>query len=182
MAVRRFRARSAGRIREPSQKAWFELATLGSLTGAFSDITTAEQGLAFAGLEKDHDETILRTRGLVTLFFSGLASPAAAYAMTVAVGMGIVTQEAGAAAAVPLPIGSADWDGWYLHQYFNQVVHTTFPDTLILSVSLDSKAMRKIPTGMVPLVVISAVTTSNPDATTPDMRFAISGRQLFKTS
>ena len=91
-------------------------------------------------------DTIVRTRGLLSIMPSVFGID-----LTVigAMGFGIVSNQAFAAgaASIPGPWSNADWEGWFLHQYFAWKFEvTTDIGRLIGSVQIpfDSKAMRKM--------------------------------------
>ena len=100
--------------------------------------------------------------------------------MHVAVGIGIVTNEAFAigATAIPGPISEADWDGWMYHRFFD--LHKGLADTTdgssAIEFEVDSKAMRKWDGGAETLVgMVEAV-----EAGTASMDVFFDSRVLLK--
>ena len=100
--------------------------------------------------------TVVRLRGNFT--FGVVTAAAAADGMTGAIGVGICTEEAFAIGitAVPTPITDADRDIWMYHRFFS--IHRTIDtDPRPVDFEVDSKAMRKLPEGMVIYAVAEVV-------------------------
>jgi len=142
---------SAGRSR--SMKTW-----IGQITPIVgSDLTPGASGISGGtksfGAPFEEDATILRTRGSLVV---GILEDGAATGediVSFAVGIGLVTAEAALAGAMPLPYDNPSWDGWFYYETFgfeNFALDSagTGPSRRI-SASIDSKAMRKIQSGMV---------------------------------
>ena len=140
-------ARPRGRIvrRTPSLKTWSgqEVPLFGNdstgTSGLFSN------GLVSFGTASDLDSTILRTRGEMMCNVSTAQGANDNYQY--AVGLGLCTEEAAAAVAVPLPFDNPDWDGWFVYNVISliSVVDGNYTGRM----TIDSKAMRKVPSGMV---------------------------------
>ena len=95
------------------------------------------------------DLTIVRTRGRLTMFLSGVGT--ANDGQRWAFGMCVVTQNAAGigATAVPDPIADIGWDGWFVYETGTLVSGDTTPLTdpgqiAQAVIEIDSKAMRKL--------------------------------------
>jgi len=185
MAHRRGSFRRGVSDSQKRRKTWIPL--LADTTGPFFGQLTAP---AAAGSTKDiffgsfapglQESTILRTRAEFTFdpkAVSSILSEGAVFA----VGMGIITNEAAAAgpAAVPNPAGTtgAFWDGWFVHETYswNTLLATGFVENR--HQVIDSKAMRKVPTGM-GLVIAFGLAVSGAGIT-GDLSYSLAGRNLF---
>jgi len=146
-ARRTFRSRSGS----PSLKTW-----LGQVLPAFgTDVAgaagTFSPGLKVFGGPSTVDATVLRTRG--TWQIRSAVDTLSVEVFQVALGVGLCTTEAALAGAVPLPFDNPDWDGWFIYQVMDLMSGIDGPvagqgiqeQTQII----DSKAMRKIPSGQV---------------------------------
>ena len=99
--------------------------------------------------------TVIRTRGRVSVAPQTFGAD---LEITGAIGMGIVTQEAFAAgvAAVPEPWTDADWGGWFVWRSFGykfELVDATGTLQVDWGFEVDSKAMRKVSSNEVLVVV-----------------------------
>jgi len=171
MAVKRFVRRST------SLKTWVGQSS--PVIG--SDVTAGSGGFspglkAFGGAGSE-DATILRTRGAVGAW----ANNTALDGLQLAVGFGLCTTEAAAAGAVPLPFDNPEWDGWFVYMVlpFMPIGATAVTDSFV-SMVIDSKAMRKIPSGQV-LFLSTQVATAN-GAGGDTVIQSIQFRSLLKTS
>jgi len=164
----------------PSLKTW-----LGQNLPAFgTDVTPAagtfSPGLKVFGGPGTEDVTILRTRG-----FLSSASQATTFApgiqLSIALGIGLCTTEAALAGAVPLPYDNPEWDGWFVYQAIDFVER---PDSATVntnaSMIIDSKAMRKVPSGQVLFLSTQLFAASGAGGST--VNEVIQVRQLLKTS
>jgi len=66
-----------------------------------------------------------------------------------ALGIGLCTTEAALAGAVPLPFDNPEWDGWFVYQVMTLLAIQDITSSAAGSMEIDSKAMRKIPSGQV---------------------------------
>jgi len=141
---------------------------------------TLSGGTKISGGPGSEDVTILRTRGLVHVSSdSSLGTPVG---VDMAIGMGLVTTEAAAAGAVPLPFENPDWDGWFVYQVFPLIGRPPSTSSLFLdgSTVIDSKAMRKVPAGQV--LFIATQMFSYVGIGGGAVSFSIQARALLKTS
>ncbi len=99
--------------------------------------------------------TIMRTRGQVSIIPQAVSADVA---IAGAFGIGIVSQEAFAAgvASIPEPFSDGDWGGWFVWRAFTYRLEfidasgTEFPNWTL---EIDSKAMRKVSTNEVAVLV-----------------------------
>jgi len=134
----------------PSLKTWS-----GQSSPAFGQDLSGTAGLFSPGLKafgtpNDEDLTILRTRG--TWQVRSDDSDLTTETYQVALGVGLCTEEAALAGAIPLPFSNSDWDGWFIYQVMDLVAGrngSAGSSALEGSQVIDSKAMRKIPSGQV---------------------------------
>jgi len=141
--------RFSGR-RSPSLKTW-----TGQTAPAFgTDITgpggTFSPGLKVFGPAQDTDYTVLRTRGNWFAKSDSL-SLAIGNQTQIALGIGLCTAEAALAGAVPLPFENPDWDGWFLYTVMSLEgisAASGSVEGIENSETIDSKAMRKVQSGM----------------------------------
>ena len=104
--------------------------------------------------------TLIRLRGI---FHGFLKTGAADAGFQMAVGVGLVTNEAFAvgATAVPGPISEADWDGWMYHRFVDIHQATATFDggeaNSNFDIEVDTKAMRKWSEGYTLLTVLETV-------------------------
>jgi len=136
--------RFSGR-RTPSLKTW-----LGQGVPAFGTDVTGPNGTFSAGLKvfgtpDAQDLTILRTRGALVANSDGSL---AAETYQIALGIGLCTTEAALAGAVPLPFDNPEWDGWFVYQVSSFAQVGSIGD-YTSQMEVDSKAMRKVPSGQV---------------------------------
>jgi len=163
----------------PSLKTW-----LGQISPAFGQDVAAGLGLFSPGLKvfggpSDEDATILRTRG--TMSISSNAPPGQSPLYQVALGVGLCTTEAAAAGAIPLPFDNPSWDGWFVYQVAGlQLFGGESTSTSLAEIVIDSKAMRKIPSGQVLFLATQMFTANGGGGTT--FNFSIQLRSLLKTS
>jgi len=167
----------------PSLKTW-----IGQAAGpAFGTDITAAAGLASPGLKVFGtpgvvDVTILRTRGEIMARGSGSGLFGETYQL--ALGIGLCTTEAAAAGAVPLPFDNPDWDGWFVYQVQSLLAQIDMVGTSELhqgSQMIDSKAMRKIPSGQV-LFLSTQIFSGAGSSGGTAINEIIQARQLQKTS
>jgi len=136
-----------------SMKTWLgqalpaQISDLTPTTGLFS------AGNKFFGGPFTEDVTILRTRGSWGVQITGSSATASGEAYSVAMGVGLTTEEAALAGAFPFPYDNPDWDGWFIYQtmalrpYSSEAVANAIG--FHGEMEIDSKAMRKIQSGMV---------------------------------
>jgi len=153
--ARRFTGR-----RTPSLKTW-----LGQTSPAFGvDIPgpagTFSPGLKVFGTPNNVDVTILRTRGEFSVAFDGALPLGELY--QIALGVGLCTTEASLAGAVPLPFDNPEWDGWFVYMVmgFERSASSATTETQFATMAIDSKAMRKIPSGQVLFLSTQVFTAS----------------------
>lgn len=116
--------------------------------------------------------TVIRTH-LAVMATLPIGNPAANAFDQIAIGIGVQSQEACTAGALPCPYTNASWGGWLLHWYGILGEHRA--DTAQVRGQLDSEAMRKIQEG--DAVFLSVQT---PATNLVDVDYAFSGRMLFK--
>ena len=131
---------SRGRTR--SVKTWIGTADQGEIAVA----STAKVLLSSFSFTLGLAGTVLRSRGIISVFPQ---SGAADLVIDGAFGMGVVsiTALATGITAIPGPFTDDSWPGWFVHQYFSNVLDvTTDVGRLLLqkSYEIDSKAMRKV--------------------------------------
>jgi len=134
---------------------------------------------AFGGI-LGTDVTILRTRGLLSAHSdSTLATP---LALQIALGIGLCTEEAALAGAVPLPFDNPEWDGWFVYQVMGMDQNASSSNTLFVynSMTIDSKAMRKQQAGQVLFLATQMFAGSGAGGGT--ITQVIQARILLKTS
>jgi len=147
---------------------------------------TISPGLKFFGAASETDSTILRTRGSVSVVSSAAAALGSGSTFSIAVGLGLITAEAAAVGAVPLPFDNPDWDGWFYYEtrgleaYNSGSAGTEFGYRAIWVI--DTKAMRKVQSGMVLALATQLFSGSNTGAATATVNQIISARALLKTS
>jgi len=173
--VRRFSSRSR------SLKTW-----LGQVSPAFGQDVTGALGTFSAGLKvfggpNDEDRTILRTRGTMQVKSNAVLA-SNDVTLQAALGIGLCTTEAALAGAVPLPFDNPDWDGWFVYQVMDlrPTVVGSAAEGFFGSMEVDSKAMRKIPSGQVLFLSTQLFTGSGGGGDL--MNEIIQIRQLQKTS
>jgi len=113
-----------------------------------STVTVTGWSLLVA-LAQAAEVTLVRSRGYVDLMLTSTTSAFGGF--TGALGLAIVTAEAGAVGvtAIPSPLTDADWDGWLWHHFFSCLsVTATIADganaqSVYQHFEIDSKAMRK---------------------------------------
>jgi len=171
--------------RSSSMKTWF-----GQTVPAIGvDITPASlafsAGNKFFGTPFQTDVTILRTRGSAVFLQDASAGGTIGDTLAVAVGIGLVTAEAAAAGAVPLPYDNPDWDGWFYYETHGFEAYTTglsgSTNGLRANWTIDTKAMRKIQGGMV-LALATQLVGGTAVNTGIGVDSIISIRALLKTS
>jgi len=161
---------------------------LGQTAPAFGiDVTSASSGGFSAGLKvfggpNDTDATVLRTRGQLQAVSELHAE--GPKALSIALGIGLCTNEAALAGAVPLPYDNPEWDGWFVYQ--TTPFKIIFPATgsqqmLEASMEVDSKAMRKIPSGQV-LFLSTQMFSGQTSVGSHNVDEVIQIRALLKTS
>ena len=142
----------------------WQLATLSSgyvTVAANSKVLIASIGSsALAGISP---ATIVRTRGMLSVASDQSAAPEAQIG---GFGVGFVNEVARAlgVTALPGPVNEALWDGWFVHQFFQQrfeeLSQVGFDTTGAIQYVIDSKAMRKFESdeGLVFMVENNATT------------------------
>jgi len=143
-----FRGRSRSQFagRTPRRPGW----SVGP--GGTLAISSSGQSIFLASsVVASDDVTVIRTRGLLTLFLQSASSALDGY--TGAVGICKVTQNAAGIGitAVPHPITDIGWDGWLWYQFFSVKAaigavatdEPSYPPTQSAQYVVDSKAMRK---------------------------------------
>jgi len=174
MAHKRFVGRSS-----PSLKTW-----LGQGIPVFGSDIAAGDGLFSPGLKSfggpgDEDVTILRTRGDLIAVSESITP--ASQVIQLALGIGLCTTEAAAAGAVPLPFDNPQWDGWFVYMVMGLQPGGGGTGSVLQTRSvIDSKAMRKIPSGQVLFLSTQLFTASGGGAITISQ--SIQARVLLKTS
>ncbi len=121
--------------------------------------------------------TIVRSRGIIHITPQTFGADLTIHG---AFGMAIVSDQAFAAgiASIPKPFDEANWDGWFLHQYFScsailaSAVGLQTPAGA--SYLLDSKSGRKLQDNESVVVMITNASA------TDGMRFTLDFRMLFK--
>jgi len=157
---------------------------LGQALPAFGvDITgapgTFSPGLKVFGTPGSEDVTILRTRGEWSAVIQGIAAGGEDY--QIALGIGLCTTEAALAGAVPLPFDNPEWDGWFLYTVMSTQSPSGGMSEVQAAQSVDSKAMRKIPSGQVLFLSTQIFTGTGGIAGRTTLEI-IQIRQLQKTS
>jgi len=168
--IRNFRSGSK------SLKTWLGQAVPAFGTDITSGTGTFSPGLKVFGTPGPTDVTILRTRG--SMIATG---PAVSVGDTVqvALGIGLCTTEAALAGAVPLPFDNPEWDGWFVYQVMNMRPIGGGIDSFA-QMDIDSKAMRKIPSGQVLFLSTQMFTAGGGGGDSVQQSIQI--RQLQKTS
>ena len=182
-ARRSFRGRSKSQMRK---KTWspFEV---GGFLGLNFDLTTPSNNqvasfFVFTPRPDVEESTILRTHLDGYVDWSKTTSGSGISVATAALGLAIVTFEAANGGSIPNPATSegASWDGWYT--YWSECVEngsTGFASTFIepRRITIDSKAMRKLESGNV--IVVVGGFSSTGTAPSGNLTMTISGRQLL---
>jgi len=119
-----------------------------------SAVQTAFIGLAASSVVLDQiftpfdaGETLIRTRGLFAVKTDQIAT---SENFMGAVGIGVVSEQAATLGitAVPHPDTDSGWNGWLWHSYWAGAIlfgdATGFASPAVVSVPIDSKAMRKV--------------------------------------
>ncbi len=114
--------------------------------------------------------TLVRVRGELLVASSAVTIGDAA---DIAVGMGVVTNEARAAGvgSIPTPITSEEWDGWFWYQACS-IIHRPLnvgSQTTCFRYVIDSKAMRIIDTDSQSIVLVAEMANET-GAVTVDLR------------
>ena len=104
--------------------------------------------------------TVLRSRGEIIL---QAVPDAATDTEIVAIGIGVVTEQARAVGgtSLPGPITELAWDGWLYHRFIaleGNPLTAASADAILLNriIEIDSKAMRKLPSGSAVVLVAQA--------------------------
>jgi len=165
--------------RSKSLKTW-----LGQGSPAFgTDLTGApgafSPGLKVFGTPDSFDVTILRTRGEIS---ANSVNDSGGNVYQLALGIGLCTTEAALAGAVPLPFDNPEWDGWFVYQVMGLMPQdgAGAGPTYMNTMEVDSKAMRKIPSGQVLFLSTQLFTAAG--TTSLSVSQSIQIRQLQKTS
>jgi len=163
--------------RTPSLKTWSGqgIPAFGTdLTGTSGNNSA---GLISVGTPATEDITILRTRGAVV---AGLKGTGANETYLFALGLGLVTTEAAAVLAVPLPLDNPDWDGWFVYQTKGFEIYSDDQLAQRVIMEIDSKAMRKIPSGQT--LFLATQVFSGDGTSSLSIKQIIQLRGLLKTS
>jgi len=135
-------ARGVVRQRSGRQSQWVGSADLTAFTALAAATSLLDQTLTPA----DQPETIVRVRGLLTVWSDQLAASEEPFG---AMGFRVVSSQAASAgaASIPAPYSLSGDDGWFVHQFFNAPF--SFGDltgftNISQSYQFDSKAMRKL--------------------------------------
>jgi len=179
----RTRGRSLGRIPDSirRKKSWlsFGLAADPTFIIALQPATPAIGAptvdvVAVASGDAPHlvEGTLIRMRGSILVPKS---SDDTVVADVMAFGIGFVTDEAAAAAAVPNPatVLGADWDGW---MFFRSNVAAPVDTTGTI---MDAKSMRKWNSGMSLVLVAGAATTNGTPVATAAVQLQLRGLFLL---
>jgi len=153
--------------------------------GGTSFTAISSSASAFIGsaiVPTEEGMTIVRIRGDMVI---GLTlATGAVDGFTGAVGIGVTTAVAvtGGIGSVPTPITEQDWDGWMWHQFiqvFGPVASSTdiAPAVTSQRVSIDTKAMRKLPDEMIVYAALELVESGTATAS-----LAFDTRMLIKLS
>jgi len=141
--ARRFAGRGRTFSRGPvRQTQWVSSADRTAVVALAAATSLLDQSLSPA----DQPETIVRVRGLLTVFSDQNIASENPFG---ALGFNIVSAEALAAgaASIPAPYSNGGDDGWFVHQYFAAPVRfadATGFGNITQSFAFDSKAMRKL--------------------------------------
>jgi len=125
------------------------------------------------------DLTVLRTHDEFFLQLKQIGGIGLADSWTFAIGLGIVTNEAGAAGSVPNPAessGGADWDGWFVHQQLTWNTDTVGDFIEPRKIVIDSKAMRKVQDGSGIVIAVGLQATNS--GTTGSLQVSVNPRFL----
>ena len=152
----RFRSRSN---RSPRQTDW-------SLGPQARDESLSATGLSLWTLGATpivDGETIVRTHGIFSIFLRSVGAVGDGYFG--AFGLAKVTDKAFAigTTAIPGPLTEVDWDGWFVHRFFDvRAVTATIGDGanagyVSQRIMFDSKAMRKVDETEVVVGVVEVV-------------------------
>ena len=133
-------------------------------------ISTATSFLWTTAAQANVPVTIVRIRGYIE--FSLLTSDVVNGGFFGAVGIGVFTDEAFTAGAgsIPSPLTDSDWNGWMWHNFWSvRSVTATVGDgvnafSAYQRIEIDTKAMRKIDSGMIVCGVIDQTETPNATA------------------
>jgi len=117
--------------------------------------------------------TIVRTYLKVIVSQESGAVPLNAFDQ-LAIGIGVQSQNAVTAGALPTPLSQAGWGGWLLH-WVGQTGHQYTNDGLFDRELVDSHAMRKVQEGDAVFIAIET-----PNTNVSDLDYAFFGRMLFK--
>jgi len=133
------------------------------------------------GQEATSHQTIVRIRGEITVFISSAAAALDGF-QQYRIGIGMVTQDAFAAAALPTPGGDSDWPGWLWYHSGGALVEFSTIEAgqgmSMARIAIDSKAMRK---WRLNETVFGAVTTAG-EVGTATLDISASTRMLTKLS
>ena len=136
-----------------------------------ADASVLQQSFAGTGGE---EVTIVRTRGVLSIVPAVFTAD---IEIVGAMGMGIVSQQAFVAGAgsIPAPYTDANWEGWFVHQFFSYRFEFITGAGVILidhKDTIDSKAMRKLKDDDVIVVMVESQAAA--------MRASYQFRMLFK--
>ena len=160
-SVRAFRGRSRT-MTAPRKRSW----AVGPRVGAtpLTLGTTPNQLWGVTAVPNIDGLTLVRLRGEILIYL--LTASAVGDGFSGALGICIASDEAVAAGAASIPdprmANDGDWNGWLFHQIFDVHAATTTAGDLaqspagIFRMTIDNKAMRKIPVGSTIVGVLGA--------------------------
>jgi len=157
----------------------------GPKSSAIQSVTVAGATTVTLGKLFVTKETIVRVRGMLTLWLEVATTIGDGYSDIVAA-IGVVSNDAFTAggAAIPNPVGDAQWSGWLWYQNIGPIIGqsvTESENTGALSqvrIPIDSKAMRKVSPNDAIFGVVESVT----EVGTATLNFFMSTRMLIKLS
>jgi len=150
-----------------------DLVLLAANTLLIDQTLTAAQILSFGLIQS----TIVRTRGLLSVVSDQTIAGEFPFG---AMGMAIVSEQARAAgaASIPDPYTDSQWDGWFVHQFFQTscLVGTNigFDASAGYQFEFDSKAMRKVADNEALVVMMTNASA------TDGLLYMLDFRQLYK--
>jgi len=172
--------------RSPSLRTWFGQTTPANGVDLIGPGVGFSAGNKFFGTTFDNDVTILRTRGSVGAQIVPETGVVPGNTLSMAVGIGLITEEAAVAGAVPLPYENPDWDGWFYYETAVFVPYNTGLPNLLEGLrvqwKLDTKAMRKVQGGQVLALATQLYTGTGIGVAAVTVASIINIRALLKTS
>ncbi len=111
----------------------------------YSVSTTTILGAALAVLIGG--DTLIRTRGLLTVELQSITSAGDGFGGAVGLGLASTDAVVAGVGSLPNPVDDLDWEGWIWHQFVNVFSAATIEDNWspgdAQQIQIDSKAMRK---------------------------------------